>query len=49
LILARATPKAYEELSRATILGQTRQAPVLSDGRVYMRDDKEIVCVEVGK
>ena len=49
LIIARATPKAYEELGRATILGQTRQAPALSDGRIYMRDDKEIVCVEVKK
>ena len=49
LIIARASPKAYEELGRATILGQTRQAPALSDGRVYLRDDKEIVCVEVGK
>ena len=48
LILARATPKAYEELGRATILGQTRQSPALSDGRVYLRDDKEVVCVEVG-
>jgi outer membrane protein assembly factor BamB len=49
LILARASPKAYEELGRATILGQTRQAPALSDGRVYLRDDKEIVCVEMAK
>lgn len=49
LILARATPKAYEELGRATILGQTRQAPALSDGKVYLRDDKEIVCVEIGE
>jgi outer membrane protein assembly factor BamB len=49
LIIARATPKAYEELGRVTLLGQTRQAPALSDGRIYLRDDKEIVCVEVGK
>ena len=49
LVIVRATPKAYEELGRATILGQTRQAPALSGGRVYLRDDKEIVCVEVGK
>jgi len=49
LIIARAIPKAYEELGRATILGQTRQAPALSDGRIYLRDDKEIVCVEASK
>lgn len=49
LVIVRATPKAYEDLGRATILGQTRQAPALADGRIYLRDDKEIVCVEVGK
>jgi outer membrane protein assembly factor BamB len=49
LVIARATPKGYDELGRATILGQTRQAPALADGRIYLRDDKEIVCVEAGK
>ena len=47
LIIARASPKAYEEVGRETILGTTRQAPSLSGGLLYLRDDKEIVCVDV--
>lgn len=49
LVLVRATPERYEELGRATILGSTRQAPALSNGRLFLRDDKEIVCLNVRK
>ncbi len=47
LVIARATPERYEELGRMNVLGSTRQAPALSQGRLYLRDDKEIVCVDV--
>lgn len=49
LVLVRANPERYEELSRATVLGSTRQAPALSNGRLFLRDDKEIVCLDVRK
>lgn len=49
LVLVRATPDRYDELSRATVLGSTRQAPALSNGRLFLRDDKEIVCLDVRK
>lgn len=49
LVLVRATPKAYQELGRATVLGSTRQAPALAGGLLYLRDDKEIVCLDVRK
>ena len=49
LVLVRATPKAYEELGRGPVLGSTRQAPALSAGRLYLRDNKEIVCLDVRK
>ena len=49
LVLVRATPERYEELSRANVLGSTRQAPALSNGRLFLRDDKEIVCLDVRK
>ena len=29
--------------------GMTRQAPVIANGRLYLRDDKEVVCVNVQK
>jgi outer membrane protein assembly factor BamB len=47
LMIARASPKAYEEIGREVILETTRQAPALAGGLLYVRDDKEIVCVNV--
>lgn len=47
LVLAKATPKAYEEIGRAEVIGTTRQAPSLAGGLVYLRDDKEIVCLDL--
>jgi outer membrane protein assembly factor BamB len=49
LVVARATPDKYDEIGRATVLESVRQAPALSEGRLYMRDDKNIVCVDVRK
>jgi outer membrane protein assembly factor BamB len=49
LVVARATPKAYEELGRKEVLGFTRQAPALAGGMLYLRDDAEIVCLDVRK
>jgi outer membrane protein assembly factor BamB len=56
LILARLTPKGYEELSRAhllepTLLSRGRDVvwshPAFANRCVYARNDKEIVCVSL--
>jgi outer membrane protein assembly factor BamB len=47
LVLVRANPAAFEELGRAKVLETTRQAPSLSDGRLYLRDGEELVCLDV--
>lgn len=49
LVVARASPKSYEEIGRATVIGSTRQAPALCAGLLYLRDDDEIVCLDVRK
>ncbi|HEX5105833.1 MAG TPA: PQQ-binding-like beta-propeller repeat protein [Pirellulaceae bacterium] len=49
LVVVRATPDKYDELGRATVIGSTRQAPSLAGGLLYLRDDKEIVCLDVRK
>lgn len=49
LVLVDASPKAFREIGRRKILGPTRQAPALSSGLVYLRDDEEIVCVSLRK
>jgi len=47
LVVVRATTKGYDEIGRADVLGSTRQAPALANGRLYLRDDSEIVCIDV--
>jgi outer membrane protein assembly factor BamB len=45
-----ADPAIYKEVGRAKVLaGVTRAAPALAGGRVYLRDDSKLVCVELGK
>lgn len=47
LVVAKATPEGYQEMGRKVVLETTRQAPALSGGLLYLRDDKEIVCLDV--
>lgn len=47
LVVVRASAADFEEIGRVSLLGPTRQAPTLCNGLLYMRDDKEIVCVDV--
>ena len=58
LIIAKLSPKGYEEISRAKILDTTTTAfsrqvvwshPAFADGCVFARNDKEIVCVSLKK
>jgi outer membrane protein assembly factor BamB len=56
LIIARLTPKGYEEIDRAHILEPTQKAltrkviwshPAFANKAMYARNDKEIVCVDL--
>ena len=48
LALAEATPEAYKEKAQIQILeGKCWTAPTLADGKLYVRNQKEIVCVEL--
>jgi len=49
IVIARATPKGYEEIGSAKLFKGSRTAPALANGRLYLRDDKEIVCLNVRK
>jgi outer membrane protein assembly factor BamB len=48
LVLLDPDPKRYRELARSPICGQTWAHPALADGRLYVRDGKELVCVSLG-
>ncbi len=47
LVVVNSNPERYEELSRATILESTRQAPALSGGQLFLRDDQAVTCVDL--
>ena len=47
LRLAEANPKGYHELAKSKVCGGTFSAPALSDGRLYIRDDKEVLCLKL--
>lgn len=47
VVIVNAVPDAFEELGRAHVSEGGRQAPALSDGRLYVRDNQEIVCIDV--
>jgi outer membrane protein assembly factor BamB len=49
LIVVRTSPTAYEEIGRKQVIGPTRQTPSLSNGLLYLRDDMEILCLDVRK
>ncbi len=48
LVLIEPNPKEYRELARSKVCGQTWAHPALSNGRLFVRDDKELICVKLG-
>jgi outer membrane protein assembly factor BamB len=50
LVLFEANPKAYHELARASVLaGPCRSPLALSNGRLFARDGKKLVCWDIKK
>lgn len=48
LVMAKLTPKGYEELGRKKLAAEKgRYAPVISNGLLYLADGKEVVCLDV--
>lgn len=47
LVVLKIDPSRYVELGRKELLGMTRQHAALASGRLYLRDDREIICVDV--
>ncbi|MCC7421763.1 MAG: PQQ-like beta-propeller repeat protein [Planctomycetaceae bacterium] len=50
LVLAALDKTRYRELARAEVLsGTARALPALSNGRVYLRNERTLKCVDIGK
>jgi outer membrane protein assembly factor BamB len=47
LVLVEANPKGYQEKARVKMLGDNRTVPTIADGRMYLRDRQNILCVGV--
>jgi outer membrane protein assembly factor BamB len=49
LVLLDADPKQYRELARSNICGNTWAHPAIADGRLYVRDAGQLICVKLPK
>jgi outer membrane protein assembly factor BamB len=47
LTLIQPDPAGYKELARSKICGETWAHPALANGKLYVRDNKELICVEL--
>jgi outer membrane protein assembly factor BamB len=47
LVLFEPDAKEYRELARSRICGDTWAHPAVANGRLYIRDAKELICVEL--
>ncbi|MDB5313294.1 MAG: hypothetical protein JWO38_7496 [Gemmataceae bacterium] len=48
LTLFEPDPTGYKELARAKVCGPTWAHPALAGGKLYLRDEKNLICVPLG-
>lgn len=49
LFLLEPSLKEYTELAKGKVSGQTWAHLALADGRIYLRDEKELICVQLAE
>ena len=49
LTLFEPDPAGYKELAKSKVCGPTWAHPALVDGRLYLRDEKELICLPLGE
>src|SRR5262249_3881626 len=49
LVLFDPDPKEYRELARSKVCGETWAHPALANSRLYVRDNKEVICLQLGQ
>ena len=50
LAMIEATPKAFKELAQAKVLeGKSWTSPTFADGKIYLRNQKEMACYDLTK
>jgi outer membrane protein assembly factor BamB len=49
LVLFDPNPKEYRELARSKVCRETWAHPALADGRLYIRDEEKLYCLQLGQ
>jgi outer membrane protein assembly factor BamB len=49
LLVIKPNPNRYEELARMQVCGKTWNFPAFADGKLYVRDQREIACYAIGE
>jgi hypothetical protein len=49
LVLIDPSPKEYRELARSHICGNTWAHPAVANGKLYVRESKELRCVQLSE
>jgi outer membrane protein assembly factor BamB len=49
LVLVNVNSQRYQEMGRVKLFGKTRQSLTIANGFGYIRDDQEIVCIDLRK
>lgn len=47
LVIVAAQPKEFKELGRAQVCRANWCNPAYADGKLFLRDDREIICVDL--
>ena len=47
LVLVRSNPEKYEEKARVKMLDENRTSPTIADKRLYLRDRRNIQCLDI--
>jgi outer membrane protein assembly factor BamB len=47
LLLVRANSTKYDEVARVSLLAENRTSPTIADKRLYLRDRKNIYCLDI--
>ena len=45
--LAEVTRKGFQELAKSPVCRGTFCNPALSNGKLYVRDDREVICLDL--
>jgi len=49
LVLIDPNPQEYKEVARSKVCGETWAHPALANGRLYVRDAKEVICLKLNE